>query len=58
MLILLGIIFLFGIIRDLFQGSESTKTIAKIQETTHNLLGSSCNEYHLTRPEYHPLVAL
>jgi hypothetical protein len=32
MLVFLGLFFLFGLIKEMFQGSESTKTIAKIQE--------------------------
>jgi hypothetical protein len=37
MLIFLGIIFLFTMVRELFNPSESSKAIAKIQESTASL---------------------
>lgn len=40
MLVFLGIIFLFTIIKDILGVSETTKTIAKIQESTKGLLSS------------------
>lgn len=38
MLIFLGIFFLFAMIKDIFGATESTKTIAKIQESTIGLI--------------------
>ena len=40
MLIFLGIFFLFTVVRDIFDPSESNKTIAKIQKNTENMLAS------------------
>lgn len=40
MLVFLGIFFLFAIIKDIFNTNESTKTIAKIQQSTSELLAT------------------
>lgn len=52
MLVFLGIIFLFAVIKDIFGASESTKTIAKIQESTKELL--SAGKEALTQSYFQP----
>lgn len=56
MLVFLGLFFLLGLIREMFQGSESTKTIAKIQEIATTAMTQDKELSYCSKPEYQPLI--
>ena len=56
MLVFLGLFFLLGMIKEMFQGSESNQTIAKIQEIATTAILPDKELSYYSRPEYQPKV--